>query len=144
VGKRGVRFPAAYIIAVPDREVVANLLRHGLVVEVLEEPAILEVEAFRLKEIKPAEGLYQGHRMNRVKGEYILEKKEFSAGTYLVSTAQPLAGLAAYLLEPESDDGLLVWNFFDRHIAQQWSRALQTYPVYKLISPANLAKKVVR
>ncbi len=144
VGKRGVRFAAAYIIAVPDREVVANLLRHGLVVEKLGEPAVLEVEAFRLKEIKPAEGLYQGHRMNRVKGEYVLEKKEFPAGTYLVPTAQPLGNLAAYLLEPESDDGLLVWNFFDRHIAQQWSRALQTYPVYKLLTPARLVKEVVR
>jgi len=140
-GKRGVRFPAAYLIAVPDQEVAANLLRHGLAVEKLREPAELEVEAFRIKEIKPAEGLYQGHRMNRIKGEYIMEKKEFPAGTYLVSTAQPLGNLAAYLLEPESDDGLLVWNFFDRYIAQQWSRALLTYPVYKLLSPANLFKE---
>ena len=144
VGKRGVRFPAAYIITVPDREVVNKLLQHGLIVEKLREPAALEVEAFQLKEIKSAEGLYQGHRMNRAKGEYILEKKEFPAGTYLVSTAQPLGNLAAYLLEPESDDGLLVWNFFDRHIAQQWSRALQIYPVYKLPTPANLVKEVVR
>ena len=144
IGKRGVRFPAGYIIAVPDREVVDNLLRHGLVVEKLREPAALEVEAFQLKEIKPAEALYQGHRTNRVKGEYSPQKKEFPAGTYLVSTAQPLGNLAAYLLEPESDDGLLVWNFFDRYIAQQWSRALQTYPVYKLLAPANLVKDVVR
>jgi hypothetical protein len=53
--------------------------------------------------------------------------------------AQPLGRLAAYLLEPESDDGLLVWNFFDRDIVSQWGRGAQTYPVYKLMSPVNLA-----
>ena len=47
----------------------------------------------------------------------------------------PWAALAAYLLEPESDDGLLVWNFFDRDIVSQWGRGAQTYPVYKLYDP---------
>ena len=32
------------------------------------------------------------------------------AGTYLVRLAQPLGRLAAYLLEPESDDGVVHWN----------------------------------
>jgi hypothetical protein len=35
------------------------------------------------------------------------------AGSFLVSTAQPLGRLAVYLLDPESDDGLTTWNFFD-------------------------------
>ena len=34
-------------------------------------------------------------------------------GTYIVSTAQPLGALAVYLLEPESDDGLVTWNTLD-------------------------------
>jgi hypothetical protein len=52
--------------------------------------------------------------------------------------------LAAYLLEPESDDGLLAWNFFDRYAVPQWSREPQTYPVYKLLTPVNLVKELVR
>ena len=35
------------------------------------------------------------------------------AGDFLVEMAQPLAAVAAYLLEPESDDGFVRWNFFD-------------------------------
>ncbi|HWB20784.1 MAG TPA: hypothetical protein VG711_10815, partial [Phycisphaerales bacterium] len=31
----------------------------------------------------------------------------------LVRTAQPLGTLAVYLLEPQSEDGLATWNFFD-------------------------------
>jgi hypothetical protein len=144
VGKRGVRFPAAYVIGVPDSDILDKLRQHGLVVERLAEAATLEVEAFRVKELKSDERAYQGHHLNQVKGEYAVERKEFPAGTLIIPTAQPLGGLAAYLLEPESDDGLLVWNFFDRSIVPQWSRELQTYPVYKLLRPVNLAREVVR
>lgn len=142
-GKTGVRFPFAYIIVVNDRRVVSNLQKHGIVVERLREAATLDVEAFKLKEVKAAERLFQGHWMDQVKGEYGSEKREFPAGTYVVATAQPLGNLAAYLLEPQSDDGLLVWNFFDRYLVPQWSRELGTYPVYRLLNPANLDREVV-
>jgi dipeptidyl-peptidase-4 len=144
VGKRGVRFPAAYVIGIPDLDIPDKLRQHGLVVERLTEAATLEVEAFRVKELKSDERAYQGHHLNQVKGDYAVERKDFPAGTLIIPTAQPLGGLAAYLLEPESDDGLLVWNFFDRSIVPQWSRELQTYPVYKLLRPVNLAREVVR
>ena len=143
-GKRAVRFPFAYIVTAPDPEVLNKLRQHGLVVEKLVQAATLEVEAFRAKELKSEERAFQGHHLNRVKGEYALETKEFPAGTLVVPTAQPLGALAAYLLEPESDDGLLVWNFFDRSLVPQWSRELQTYPVYRLLKRVNLARETVR
>jgi hypothetical protein len=142
-GKSGVRIPFAYVIGVPDRQVVDILLRHGIVVERLREPATIEVEAFKPSEVKASPTLFQGHWMDQVKGDYASEKREFPAGTYLVAAAQPLGNLAAYLLEPQSDDGLLVWNFFDRYLVPQWSRELQTYPVYKLLRPVDLAREVV-
>jgi dipeptidyl-peptidase-4 len=132
VAKRSVRLPYAYLIPIVGTEIPDKLRQHGIAVERLTEAATLETEAFRLKEIKGAERLYQGHRTNTVKGEYAVEKREFPKGTYLVRTAQPLGRLAAYLLEAESDDGLLVWNYFDKDIVSQWGGGAQTYPVYKL------------
>jgi hypothetical protein len=139
VAKRTVRLPYAYLIPVFGTDVLDKLRQHGIAVERLTEPVTLETESFRLKEIKGAERLYQGHRTNAVKGEYAVEKREFPKGTLVVRTAQALGRLAAYLLEPESDDGLLVWNFFDRDIVSQWGRGAQTYPVYKLYTPQSLA-----
>jgi len=141
--KRSVRFPFAYLLPAADAEVVAKLLQHGITVEKFEAPAKLEVQTFLPKEIKGSERLYQGHRMNTVKGEYITETREFPAGTVLVRTAQPLGDLAVYLLEPESDDGFLVWNFFDRSIVAQWGRGYQAYPVFKLLTPANFATTTI-
>lgn len=144
IGKKWVPFPFAYLLDIPDPEIVGKLLQHGLIVERLTEPVTLEVESFRPREVKASERLYQGHRLNQIQGEYVVTQKEFAAGTFIVPTAQPLASLAAYLLEPESDDGLVVWNFFDRHLVPQWSRELQPYPVYKLLRPIPLPKEVVR
>lgn len=144
IPKRGVPFPYGYLIPVPDPKLTEKLLQHGIRVERLTKPATLEVQSFRLKEITAEPRLFQGHRMNSVKGEYLIEQKEFEEGTLFIPTAQPLANLAAYLLEPESDDGLLVWNFFDRYLVPQWSREPQTYPVRKLLKPVNLVKESVR
>ena len=81
VAKRSVRLPYAYLIPVAGTDIPDKLRQHGIAVERLTEPATLETEAFRLKEIKGAERLYQGHRTNTVKGEYAVEKREFPKGT---------------------------------------------------------------
>jgi hypothetical protein len=143
IPKRTVRFPRGYFIAVQDPSVIEKIRRHGITVERLTEPAKLEVEAYSVTEITGSERSNQGHYLTSVKGETSQMVKEFPPGTFYVSTAQPLAGLVAYLLEPESDDGLTVWNTFDRYLASQWSREPREHPVYKLYRSANLAKETV-
>jgi len=144
VSKRSIRFPYAYLIPLPVPEIAEKLFQHGITVERLTKSVKLQVETFKIKEIKSMERIYQGHRMNTVKGEHVVETREFPEGTLFISTAQILANVAAYLLEPESDDGLLVWNFFDRYIVPQWGTRFQTYPVYRLLYPAHVAKEVIR
>ena len=53
------------------------------------------------------------------------------AGSYVVNAAdQPRSILAAYLLEPESDDGLTTWNFFDTSL-----RVGGAHPVMRALQP---------
>jgi len=141
--KRSVRLPAAYLMPVHQDGVVAKLRQHGVVVERLTEPVTLPVELFTVTDVKGAERLDQGHYPNTVKGEYSRADRQFPAGSFWVGTAQPLANVAAYLLEPESDDGLVVWNFFDRYLVPQWSREPQEYPVYRLLRSVPLARETV-
>lgn len=141
--QRAVPFPRAYLITVPDTAVIEKLQQHGIMVERLTKPVSLTVESFTVTEITPSARINQGHYTNSIQGETSLEEREFPAGTCFVSTAQPLANLAACLLEPESDDGLIVWNYFDRYLGLQWGSGPTTYPVYKLHQPANLAKETI-
>ncbi|MDP2915855.1 MAG: M14 family metallopeptidase [Candidatus Aminicenantes bacterium] len=143
--KRTVPFPAGYLIPKAAPEVVQKLRQHGLLVERLTQPVTLEVDQFKMKEVKGAERLYQGHRTNAVKGDYGRAQVEFLAGTIFVTTAQPLANLAAYLLEPESDDGLIVWNYFDKDLASGgFGGGPAGFPVFKLMKPAALAKETIK
>ena len=52
-----------------------------------------------------------------VDGHWAPSKGEVGAGWYRVLTAQPLGILAAYLLEPASEDGLATWNLLDTELA---------------------------
>ncbi len=139
-----IAFPRAYIIPLWDRKIEEVLHRHGIVVERLAEPATLRVEEFVTTGIETSEHLYQGHRFTAVTGKYRGVEKEFPGGTLYIGTDQPLGSLAACLLEPESGDGLLTWNFFDRYLVTQWRRKLLPCPVYRLLEPAGLAKETVR
>ena len=56
-----------------------------------------------------------------------------SPGWYLVPTGQRLGLLAAWLLEPASEDGLATWNFLDRDL-----RRGQDHPVLRVRQPLLL------
>ena len=81
---------------------------------------------------------FQGHYMTRISGKFETVSRTFPKGTWLVRTAQPLGNLAAYLLEPQSNDGLVIWNFFDRYLVKQWGSDFNPYPVFKLMPVSDL------
>ncbi len=143
VSKRSVRFPRGYLISVNDPEIINKLHQHGLAVERLVEPVQLQVEVFTVNKLTGAGRSTQGHYPSLVEGQATLEERDFSAGTYLVRTAQPLANVAAYLLEPQSDDGLIYWNYFDRYLASQWMPVPKEYPVYKVYDAINLVTESI-
>lgn len=46
--------------------------------------------------------------------------------------AQPLTNLIFYMLEPQSDDGLVTWNFFDEYFEKnEVNEKNVIYPVFK-------------
>jgi hypothetical protein len=140
---RTVPYPRGYLIAVSDRAVLDNLLAHGIVVERLREPVTLSVEAFTVREVSTGRRPNQGHWPTAVRGDYATGERTFAEGTFHVSTAQVLGPLAATLLEPESDDGLVFWNFFDRHLAAQFGGQPPPFPVFKVHQAVRLVTERV-
>lgn len=135
---KSVKFPFAYLISVNDKEVIDILMLHGVKLEKLSEDTTIEVERFEISTLRGASRLNQGHYTNTIDGKYTRDTINFAAGTLVVRTAQPLANLAAYMLEPQSNDGLMTWNFFDRYLVPQWGRGFYPYPVYKIVEPVEL------
>jgi hypothetical protein len=135
---RNVKLPFAYVLTVNDPDVISLLLSHGILLERLASAAKAEVERFEISELKGSQRLTQGHYMNSVKGKYASASIELPANSIIIRMAQPLSGLAAYLLESESNDGLLTWNFLDRYLVPQWGRGFNPYPICKIMQPVPL------
>ena len=136
---RNVKFPYAYLITTMDPSITVLLKAHGIRIEKLALNTEIEVEKFEISDLKCAERLNQGHHTNSIKGKSVFDTLNFPAGTIVVRTSQPLANLAAYLLEPQSNDGMMTWNFFDRYLVPQWGPGYNSYPVYKVIQKTELS-----
>jgi Zinc carboxypeptidase len=126
------KLPKGYIIPAAFSFVAENLKKHGIVVTQLTKPITKEVEVFEVSTHEKSQRKFEGHFMARVSGKFVQKKQKFSKGDYVVELTQPLGNLAFYLLEPESDDGYVTWNFFDEYIEKQRANdKVLLYPVSK-------------
>ena len=109
---------------------VRRLVRHGILVEELEEPLATSVAAFTVDSTGTAAQPFQRHFERRIAGSWgAPATRTLPTGTYVVRVGQPLGILAMYLLEPASDDGLVVWNVLDPWASEH------TFPVVRIVQP---------
>jgi hypothetical protein len=106
--------PAAYVIPPEDTAVVTLLRLHGVHVDRSDSAWTGRGESFVIDSIIVATRPFQGHHEVSLRGSWLRGMQSMAAGSFTVPTAQPRGALAVYLLEPQSDDGLATWNFFDR------------------------------
>ncbi len=135
---KNVRFPYAYLITTSDPAITGLLNTHGIKLEKLSADAEIEVQQFQISSLTGSAKLNQGHHTNTIDGSFINSKIDFPAGTIVVRTAQKLGNLVAYLLEPQSNDGLVYWNFLDRYLVPQWGPGYNPCPIYKVLEKTHL------
>jgi Zinc carboxypeptidase len=138
---KSLALPRAYIFRNEEgmKSVIAKLLAHGIAVEELTEPLTADVESFVIDDVKKAARSFQGHAEIKLKGRAQKETVQFPAGSILVRTSQPSASLIFYLLEAESDDGFVNWNFLDAYLEKG-----KTYPIYRLTGAAPASSRLRR
>lgn len=121
--------PAAWAIEAPTADVRDRLTAHGVAFTLLAAATRVRAEAFAVAEKKKPKRPYQGHQELVLGGTWQAPAEcELAAGTLLVDAHQPLARLAAVLLEPESEDSLSSWNFFE-------AATTDHYPVVRVLAP---------
>ena len=124
--------PAGWVLVNPDSALVTRLGLHGL--EITEyggtAPVQVDGERFVVDSIARAARPFQGHQEVQLEGHWEPTGIVLGAGVYVIRADQPLALLAAVLLEPESDDGLTTWNFFDPALAVG-----SPHPVRRIVGP---------
>ncbi len=124
-----VTVPALYVIPPGFLKAVETLQRHGVQLHELTEDLTLDAEQFVVSEVTKAPRAFQRHNLMKLEGKMEKSTTMVRAGSVIVKTAQPLGSLAAYLLEPQCEDGLVTWNVFDAALQPG-----KPYPVLRLLA----------
>ena len=111
--------PQAYGVPAAWADVAERIALHGIEVEKLVDPLTVSAEIYRLPDAgiaKPSSWTpnpFEGH-IRIDPGVPVSHAVEMTlpAGSYRISTDQPLGELLVLLLEPASPDSFLQWGFF--------------------------------
>jgi hypothetical protein len=115
---------------------IDRLRWHGVRIDELAADTQLRVERFSIADFTKAPKPFQGHQEARLQGTFDTVQLTVPAGSLYIPANQRLARLAFYLLEPESDDGLVTWN-----IIEEGLEVGQTYPIYRVTDARRIKLK---
>ena len=124
--------PSGYVIPVEFTFVAEHLKKQGVSVQQLTKSQSFQGDVFTISALEKSKHKFEGHFMATAKGDFKSGSRKFKKGDYVIDLAQPLANFIFYLLEPQSDDGLITWNFFDAYLEKQGiGNKPVEYPVFK-------------
>jgi hypothetical protein len=124
--------PAAYLIPTRLGDIVQLLRRQGVLIDQLTQDWRVQAASFTVDTLIIGT-LFEGHRSTQLEGHWAAGSVDTvaTAGWYVVRTDQPLGTLAAYLLEPASEDGIVTWNLLDRELEPH-----KEYPILRMVRGA--------
>jgi hypothetical protein len=120
--------PRAWLLPASDTAAIELLRLHGVRVErVRAGMASARISRFMIDSIHREPKEFQGHHEMRVSGSWRDTTAQLPNDMVIVRSDQTQAIVALYLLEPESDDGLVTWNVFDGELAPG-----KNFPVWRV------------
>jgi hypothetical protein len=125
---RGWLIPRAHVESSAYAAAIERLRLHGVQVQRVTDDTEVAVERFVIATYTRAPKPFQNRYEARLTGKHETAKLSAQQGALFIPANQPLARLAFYLLEPESDDGLVTWNVLETDLTPG-----ATYPVYRVI-----------
>jgi hypothetical protein len=133
--------PFAYAFDQKTAAALMPILKvHGIAVERLDAPATVTAQAFMVDSVIERGRSETPRTLKDVTGRWgEASSRSLPTGTYVVRAGQPYGLAAFYLLEPESEDGLMQWSFYDNIVA-----ARADFPVVRITEPATLRTRAVR
>ncbi len=132
-----VRRPRAYVFPAERGDVAEFLRAHNVNVTMVGERAgTRRIERYIVLAKEPTHSPDVGYEAREETVLHVRREtldRELAAHDFLVDMAQPLANVAIYLLEPESDDGMARWGHFDD------CEPGDAFPVVRILADALLS-----
>jgi dipeptidyl-peptidase 4 len=131
VPTKWVSRPAAYLVRASETKAIAHLKLHKIRTEPARAGQVFaRAETYAILDVLAAGsqigGLSRKDEVFSVRTEQV--RLTAGEGDVIVPLDQPLGSLALFLLEPESDDGLARWGFFEN------AKAGTVFPVARILA----------
>jgi hypothetical protein len=121
-------------------DILPILKLHGIHVERLDGSVKASVQSFRVDTVIDRGRSETSRMLKDVDGAWNeATSRTLPTGTYIVRAAQAYGLLAFYVLEPQSEDGLAQWSFFDDVLA-----AHSDFPIMRVTKPMTVRSHLVR
>ncbi|AZG71588.1 M14 family metallopeptidase [Shewanella livingstonensis] len=105
--------PVAYYIPPQWADVIERLSLHGIRMTRLNKPTSITAQQYQFSEPTFSSTDYEGHQTVTATTTHHKINTQLPAGTVRIPTDQPLGDLAMLLLEPQAEDSLFYWGFFN-------------------------------
>jgi hypothetical protein len=136
--------PYAWIIRAEQAALLEPLRRHGLFIEQPVAAGVVRGQQFLIDTVVREAQPFQGHQETRLEGRWeTVDSIALGPSDYVVR-AQPLGILALYLLEPQSDDGLVTWNFLDQWLPAPGAASGARYPIVRVADRFTVPLRTMR
>ncbi len=109
--------PAAYLLPADLSWAAERLQMHGIEIQWVEDGSKIPLEQLEQSLVFDVRSEnFQGLMIKRAMIKPLTQPHPLQGGYYLIQTSQPLGTMAAYLLEPDSDENLVTWGFLDGYV----------------------------
>jgi hypothetical protein len=133
--------PFAYAFDEKTAQALLPILKvHGITVEKTDVAATVTAQTFVVDSVIERGRSETPRLLKDVTGRWNdAASRSLPAGTYIVPAGQRFGLAAFYLLEPQSEDGLMQWSFLDGIVAPH-----ADFPVWRIVKPTTVRSRVVR
>lgn len=113
-----LRRPRAYWVPATKPDVINVLRLHGVQFETIAEARTVDVEMLRLPQAQAGAPFEGRTRVTAGEPQSVRREEWMPPGSIRVPTDQPLGDLVMILLEPQSEDSLFAWGFFNEILSR--------------------------
>jgi hypothetical protein len=110
--------PVAYYIPPQWTTVIERLSLHGIRMTRLEKSTHIAAQQYQFSDPSFSSADYEGHQTVTATTSTSKVNAQLPPGTVRIATDQPLGDLAMLLLEPQAEDSLFYWGFFNTIFTQ--------------------------
>ena len=117
-----VKVPEAYIVPFAWEQIIEKMQHNGVKMYQLKKDTSISVETYYIDSYKPVARSTQGHFVNtQVKIHAVTQDIKYHTGDYIIPCNQDANRYIVTMLEPQSESGFFVWNYFDSFTeGQDW------------------------